>query len=203
MNRILIAGTAALVLVAGCAAVKQGGGDTRTGISAPLAEGETSPMAEGKRIGDPVKDLPIPFSGPIGSAVGVLAGLYFANRRGARIRKAGGLSTEPVTGWAGKVTGVEQVVQVASNVVRGIFEVGPEGSTVKRAWKAGLATAMASGLLLVPGVNDWVAVHSGSIGELMAALAVVLGAGTAGILGTEKALSVIKPVTEAPVPPTT
>jgi len=200
MRHQLVVGVALLLLMGGCAALPQGVSDTRAGLSTPLAEGEASPLTEGKRVGEPIKDLPIPFSGPIGSAVGVLAGLYFANRRGRKIRLAGGASTLPALGWAGDVTKAEAVLQTAANISTGIFEVGPDGSPQRRAWKTIVGTLAGSAVLAVPGVQDWLVAHADSVQEVATGVIGLLAMSTAGVLGAEKALSVVKPVAPTPTP---
>jgi len=190
MKLVIIAVAVALLAAGGC----QWFEDTKAGVTAPLAEGERSPLAEGQRLGDPIKSLPLPFAGPIGWAVGLLAGLYLANRRGAKLRAAAEGSDRPISGWLGQVTHLEQLIQTLANLAAGVFEIGPDGSVRKRSWKAIAGFAIPALALMVPGVRDWVTVNADSVTEVVSAVLAYLGIGTIGTLTAEKALSVVKPL---------
>lgn len=196
MRKIIFVGLLVFAF-AGCAAVKQGIDDYKTGKSTPLVNGEVAPSDQAHAIIDPLSGLPV-VGGFAPTAALVLTGL-FTFLRGRRIRQANGAVSTPATGFLGSNTGIETVVQTVSNIVAGAFEVGPDNSPWKRAWKVLLSTAIGGGTLAltVPAVKDFVVLHPG--------IALGISGASAIFAGLEKQLSIILPVapaTAAPAAPT-
>ena len=185
--RILLGVVLALFVFTGCAAIKQGISDYNTGKGTPLAEGELSPEAQAKAITLPLSGLPVVGGFAPTIAIG-LTGL-FTYLRGRRIRKSNGVSTVPATGFLGSTVGAEAVIQGVSNIIAGAFEVGPDNSPLKRAWKVFLSTAISgvSIALTVPSVKDFIIANPG--------IALGVSGMAAFMAGLEKQVSIIKPVT--------
>ena len=180
---VVIAMSIALI---GCASTQQAISDYTKGATTPLEENEISPSDSVQPIVSTVSMIPVVggFAPIIGTA---LAGLA-TWQRGRRIRKGKPSSQNPITGWMGNATGAETIVQSLANVVTGLFEVGKDGSAMKRAWKMGLTTALSigAGALTIPAVRDFVVQHP------------VIVAGITGLSalfgGLEKAVSTVLPV---------
>ena len=196
MNRHMGVAVAALLILGGCAAAKQAVEDTKAGLAAPVALGELSPMAQGRKEAEPLGSLP--YGTILVSVVGSLLGLWHANRKGQEARLGHvTVSTNPITGWLGSKVGLEGVVQGAANVAHFIFERGPDGTLFKRGWKGVVSFAIPALLLLVPGVRDWLLAHTTDVQDIVTRLIAYLGTGTVAVLAAEKGLSAVKPV--APV----
>lgn len=180
------------VVLVGCATTKQAVDDYKTGATTPLEAGELSPSESVRPIVSTVSVIPVVggFAPLIGT---VLAGLA-TWQRGRRIRKGKPQSQNPITGWIGDQAGLETLVQNAANVVTGLFEVGKEGSALKRAWKVGLTTTLSlgTGALAIPAVRDFV-VHNPSIAAVIVGLSSLFG-------GLEKAVSNVLPVAPEATP---
>ena len=180
-----------LSVLIGCGHIKQGIQDTKTGLSSPVEEGEKSPKDEAREITDIL--APIPY---VGTAVPVLIvplTFFFAWRRGRRIRKNLPVNKNPITGSWGQKVGLEAIVQEASNVIAGLFEVGKEGSGLRRVWKVGLALLFGLGTTAAasPDAQRFILSHPDVIA--------LIGALSAGFAGLEKKLSQVQPLLESPV----
>ncbi|MBI3319743.1 MAG: hypothetical protein HYZ89_04065 [Candidatus Omnitrophica bacterium] len=196
MSRHMGVAVTALLILGGCAAAKQAVEDTKAGLVAPVAPGELSPMAQGRKDAEPLGSLP--YGTILVSAVGSLLGLWHANRKGREARLGHvPVSTNPITGWLGSKVGLEGVVQGAANITHFIFERGPDGTLVKRGWKGVVSFAIPALLLLVPGVRDWLLAHATDVQDLVTRLIAYLGTGTVTVLAAEKGLSAVKPVAPA------
>lgn len=145
------------ILVAGCATIKQAKSDAEVGLTAPLEAGEVSPQEQASQVKDVLSAIPV--IGPYAGFLGPLLVGVFGWQRGRRIRKGKPSSDNPITGFLGQKAGIEAVIQQLVNVVQGLYEVGPDGSGIKRAWKTGLNTLLAvgAGSMLVPDVARFVA----------------------------------------------
>lgn len=192
MKRLFILMTILLVM-AGCAFTKQATTDYQTGQSTPLAAGEVSPQQKAEPIGATVSSLPIPFAGPIGAGVALIAGILFTWQRGVSIRKNNGL-VPPTSS-----TNVSGLIQDAATVFAGMFTTASttapttSGSAFQRVWKVALATIISGASIAVtqPAFASFLGSH-----PLISGLLVFIPSGIAGI---EKALSSIQPVVTVPV----
>lgn len=183
---------ATVFLLTGCAATKAAVEDYKTGATVPLETGEISPRESVQPIVESISGIPI--IGGYAPIIGALLAAIATWRRGRRIRKGKPTSENPITGWVGSKAGLETIVQSLANIVTGIFEVGKDGSWVKRAWKVGLSTVLSIGTaaVTIPAVRDAIAGNP-SIVIAVSGLAAVLG-------GLEKAFSSVLPVEkEGPV----
>lgn len=182
-NALLLCLAGALLFGAGCSVYK----DYQTGMDTPLAAGEISPKEAAKPIADAAGGLH-PLAGPIVLAALTVFGSW---KRGKRINAGIPSSSNPITNYWGIPGVLEKPIQNLSTVVRGLFEVGPEGSGLRRGWKVmvagGLAALLLPILLELPGVDRLIASHSELIG-------LILTAGTALIAGLEKKLSTVLPL---------
>lgn len=196
-------------IMAGCATTKQGVEDYKMGATTPLqpvidpATGqpvldmagnpvmEQSPRQSVQPIIDVVSGIPV-VGGYAPLIGGLLAGIA-TWRRGRRIRKSQSISMNPITGHWGSSIGLEGLVQNLSNIITGIFEVGKEGSGLKRGWKVGLSTALSigAGALTIPAVQDFV-VSNPNIAATIVGLSALFG-------GLEKEVSKVLPVPPKPV----
>lgn len=198
MKRIVVVGLIALTFV-GCASLKQAKDDVTTGYTAPLAEGEQSPLEKAQPIADATTSVvtttvPItaPFAMPINKLIAGAAALFFAWQRGRQIRKDQPVSTHPVTGFAGNQVGIESVVQAISTVSQGVTELFHEGSSAQHAWQ-GILTGVAGVFgttLAVPQIAAVVASHP----QIYLWIGGIAGA----VNFLQQALTKIKPVHPAP-----
>ncbi len=182
----IVAALALLVLVSGCKPVDnyQAGKDT------PLAQGEIGPTEQAKQDAAPIKGLPYGnVAYPIAAA---LLGIWYTERRGARIRQGLPPSARPSTGYLGeRVPVVETLAQTLTNFSTGLFTLfGKQDTGTQRAWKIavsfGLATLAAAPT--IPGFQEWLTGHANY------ALALVGLAGFFGAVNVE--LNKVKPVAE-------
>ena len=176
----------------GCAVFKQAKADYDTGKTTALAAGELSPRSAAEGLVEPIKPfLPTPLQPLAGFAVTALA-IFGTWKRGKRIRLEQPVSTNPIVGSWGQKLGLESVVQNVVTATRGAFEVGPEGSGVRRAWKVGVSVilALVAGVLVIPGAQTVVLSHP----EITGTLTLL----TSLIAGLEKEFSKVLPVAEAP-----
>lgn len=135
---------ALLFIAAGCAFFKQAASDYQLGRDTPLASGEVSPNQKTAVLAGTVSSIPyVNLATPL---ISLGAPFLFAWLRGRRLR-AENLPTneKPVTGNLGLAVGAEAIVQHLANVAAGLFEVGPNGSALKRGWK----TAVLGGLAVI------------------------------------------------------
>ncbi len=182
-NWIIVSG--ALLLSIGCASLNQAKQDYQTGKDVPLAENEISPEQQAKDLVDPIT----PILPQASYAVGFLAFL-FTWKRGRRLRKGQPITETPITGWLGNNLKLEWLVQRLADFRAGLFEVGPDGSSLKRGWKVALATMIGGSLATLPGFQD-------AIGAQPEATAVLTALLTALIAATEKQLSIVLPTAKA------
>ena|SRR3990167_10749598 len=170
----------------GCAALKQVHSDAQVGLTAPLEAGELSPQEQASEVTGILQAVPV--VGPFAPILGPLLVGIFGWQRGRRIRKALPVSSNPISGFLGNKVGIEAVIQQVTNVVEGLYEVGPENSGLKRAWKTGLNTLLAvgTGAMLVPDVQQFV-VNNPNIVVGLTSLAALFG-------GLEKEASKVLPV---------
>jgi len=197
---IIIAMFCALALV-GCATARQAVDDYQSGATAPLqttvnpTTGETvveqSPRASVQPIIDIVSGIPV-----VGGYAPLLGGLLaaFATwKRGRRIRKGKAVSPNPITGHWGQSIGIESLVQNLSQIITGAFEVGADGSGLKRGWKVGLSTALSlgAGAVMIPAVQDFI-IKTPSIAAAIIGLSALFG-------GLEKEVSKVLPLPPKPV----
>jgi len=110
-------------------------------------------------------------------------------RRGRRIRLGKTRSKNPITGEWGEKVGVEGLVQTAANFATAMFEVGPDGSGLKRTWKTVAAGSLAALLMTVPGIREWATAHAPAAAGIWTLV-------TAFVLGVEKELKKVLPVEE-------
>ncbi len=188
-----------ILFVAGCASIKQAKNDVEVGYTAPLADGEVTPLEQAQPIaatatGALVTALPIaaPFSIPIQGAIASAAGLFFAWQRGRNIRKNQTPSTSPITGFLGHTTGLESAIQSVATVASGVTELFKENSSAQHAWQGiltGLA-GVAGAAVAVPQVGAIVSAHP----EIYAWVGGIAGAANA----LQQALTQIKPIQPAP-----
>ncbi len=192
MNRYMGVAIAALLILGGCAAAKQAVEDTKAGLSAPVAPGELSPMAQGRKEAEPLGSLP--YGTILVSVIGSLLGLWHANRKGQEARLGHvPVSTNPITGWLGSKVGLEGIVQGAANIAHFIFERGPDGTLFKRGWKGLVSFAIPALLLLVPGVRDWLLAHATDVQDIVTRVIAYLGTGTVTMLAAEEGLRAFNP----------
>lgn len=149
----------AIVMLAGCALIKQGVSDYQAG-KAPVAEGEKSPQELASDIIGLINAVPV-VGNYSGALLPVLVG-FFTWRRGRdkRLGRPSGLT--PITGSLSTLGfgsfNLENIVKIATDTVHGAFEIGADGSAIKRSWKVFLSIALAltSGALFIPGVKEFV-----------------------------------------------
>lgn len=188
-----------LVTLVGCAQIEQARKDVEIGATTPLEEGEVAPQQQAHEVGGILSAIPV--VGPFASVLAPVLGTFFLWNRGRRIRKEKPHSTNPITGFFGNKIGLESFVQHLSNIFAGLYEVGPDGSVIKRGWKVGLSTlgSIAAAALTIPDVQALVIAHP----EYVAALTAV-----SGFLGgiekeTSKVLPLVPGITPTtPIPPT-
>jgi len=188
---------AVVFLITGCAFFKQAAEDYKTGRDVPLAAGEISPAQKAAAISTTASAIPyVNMAAPV-----LMVGLPFVFTwlRGRRIRKESlPVNANPITGAFGKSLGVEAVVQNLANVAAGMFEVGPNGSALKRGWKTALLGGL--GVFLAPEashlISQVIPVLQSNPPEWLAhlfngtALAVTIG----GLGMAEKWLSKVEPI---------
>jgi hypothetical protein len=200
MKRILVL-FAIVFALGGCAFFRQAADDYKTGRDTPLAAGEISPGQKAAALTTTASAIPyVNMATPV-----LMFGLpvLFTWLRGRRIRKENLPQNEnPITGRVGLKIGAEAIVQHLANVAAGMFEVGPNGSSLKRGWKTALLGGL--GVLLAPEAGqvlghiipvlqanppEWLAhLFNGSV------LAITLG----GLGMAEKWLSKVEPLKPEP-----
>ena len=127
---------AACLFVTGCAAFRQAGSDKSLSDQTPLSAGETSPQERANKIAGALASLPYGAGVVAVPVAGWALGWFFSWRRGRKLRlQKGVFSEKPLTGEVGKTSGLEALVQHVADVRAGAFEVGPDGSGLKRMWK--------------------------------------------------------------------
>ena len=199
MKRIMAIGFIVLFFT-GCAAFKQAKSDVEVGYTAPLAEGEITPLEQAQPIaatatGALITAVPIaaPFSIPIEGAIASVVGIFFAWQRGRSIRKNQAPSVNPITGFLGNKSGLESAIQSIATVVAGVTEFFKEGSSAQHAWQGiltGLA-GVAGTALAIPQVGAIVSANP----EIYAWVGGIAGVANA----LQQALTQIKPVQPAPI----
>lgn len=172
--------------------VAQSRQDYETGKTAEYVDDEVPPAQQAQGLVDTFKALP--YVGPFVPLALPFLVTFFTWKRGRRIRKGLLPSTHPVTGYAGASLKLEPLVQFLADLQAGAFEVGKDGSTLKRFWKVGLAGVLAAVIFSVHGVREFVTANSETIQELVGRLLLYAGGSVAAITATEKSLSIVKPV---------
>ena len=180
MKRVMLMVGLAVFLV-GCASVKQAVQDYKTGKASDTT-GVVSAQAE--QTGQIIKDLPVPYAGPIGAAVTFLVGTFLFWKRGVAIRKTGAAPVVPSTGMS-MFTSIEQF---AANVMAGVFTTttgtsSTASSVWQRIWKVALATVAGAGSLAVA-YPAFMTVLTGH--PVLESIFIAL---TSGVAGLEKGLS--------------
>lgn len=177
-----------VAVLSGCSLIQQAREDYTTGKVTPLSSGEVSPKDEANKVKDLIAMLP--FGEKAAPIAGGILTVWYTLVRGRRLRKGLPYSPMPATGFLGKFSGLEAVVQETSNMIRGAFEVGADNSAWKRAWKVGLASVL--GLASIASTNadfqTYLLAHP-DVGASIAGLAALFG-------GIEKQLSKVLPVNE-------
>lgn len=190
MKRAWIVIALSVLILGGCAAAKQAGEDLKTGLTAPLEQGETAPKDSARSLTDIMSAIPyVNVAAPV--ALPVLT-WFFAWKRGRRIRKGLPTSANPITGKFGQQAGLEALVQHVSDVVAGITEVGKDGSGLKRAWKVGVITlgGLLGTALALPSVQEFLVAHP----DIIASITLI----SSTLAGFEKKLSQVLPVDKQP-----
>lgn len=185
---ILISG---LLFTAGCAAAYD---DKKLSDSTPLAQGERSPYERGISVAQPLAGLPYGAGIVAVPIVGTAIGWLLSWRRGRRIRLAQAPSVHPITGTIGKTTGIEGLIQHLADLRAGLFEVGPEGSGLKRSWKMALIGTLATSIApsLIPLVHGVATQITANPPEWLNGVPLVLAISGLGYL--EKQLSKVLPL---------
>lgn len=153
--------------LAGCSLIRQGIEDYNVGKSTILVEGEQSPQDTAQQLVDLIKVIPI-----VGNysrfLLPVLVG-FLTWKRGRRIREGRGIETS-ITGNLGTSIAIgkfnlEGLVKIATDTIHGAFEIGKDGSAVKRTWKVWLSLILAgiSGALFIPGVKEFLSTNLKSV----------------------------------------
>lgn len=182
---VIVVGLAFLI---GCAAFKQAKADYDVGKSTPVEEREVTPLQSAHSLIDPLTPfLPVPFQPIAGVLIGGLT-LFGTWQRGRRIRKTLPVSANPITGSWGQKIGLETIVQQVAATAQGLFEVGPENSGLRRAWKVVMAVILT--ILALPPLQTFLLAHPAQLGTFTAVLA--------GIAGLEKELSRVLPIQTPP-----
>lgn len=193
------------VVAIGCKQVEQAKEDLTAGLNTPLemtVDPLTNKVTVEKAPADQAKEMTaivsmIPYVGPFAPALTPLLVGFFAWRRGRKLRSKMPTSTNPITGAFGPKIGVgavnlENTVQVVTDMFKGVYEVGADGSALKRGWKTALSTVLAlvGGALLIPQVKDFVFDHS--------TIVAVIAFGSAFFSALEKKLQDVLPHVPAP-----
>lgn len=187
-----------LMAVSGCGFLQQAKDDYRTGKETPYQTDEITANQKAAALAGTISSVPY---ANVASPVILLLGPYiFTWLRGRRIRQQNlEPHPNPITGNLGKSIGAEALIQHLANVAAGMFEVGEQGSVIKRGWKGALLAGL--GVLVAPEVAqvihnsilpvlqntppDWLAhLFNGSI------LALTIG----GLAAAEKWLSKVQPL---------
>lgn len=175
MKKTLFALTLVLA-VAGCAYLRIAKQDYDLGKTTPLAENEIAPVDAAKHDAEPVKSLP--YGNLAYPVIAAVLGAWYTKRRGTRIRL--GKQPKPVNA---------SMLQPVADIFKGLFEIGPDNSALKRGWKVILAAGagVAATALTVPQFQAFLADHP-------QAGAVLVGV-AAGLAAIEKELSKVNDAT--------
>ena len=136
-----------LLFGAGCRTFAQHVADIRLSEATPAGPGETSIEQKAADFARPLGSLPWgagAIAVPLG---GFLIAKVLNDLRGRKIRlqqMALAPTDKPITGVLGNAVGVESVVQFLADLSASLFEVGTDGSVVKRGWKAFMYTVLGS-----------------------------------------------------------
>lgn len=191
MKNKLLLGISLIFLLIGCTTIKQGIEDYKLGKNTAISEGEKSPEELASGVIDLVKALPI-----VGNYSGVLLPVligFFTWKRGKKLRSGEGTTTEPISGIFGSKIGIgafnlENGFQLVTDIFKGLYEIGPDGSGLKRSWKilVSIVLAIFSSMLLIPQAKDFI-FNNGTVISVIGFLSAVLG-------GIEKKLQEVKPL---------
>lgn len=195
-----------LMAVAGCGFLQQAKEDYRTGKETPYQTDEITANQKAAVLAGTVSSIPYAnFASP---AILFFGPYIFTWLRGRRIRQQNlEPHPNPITGNLGKSIGAEALIQHFANVAAGIFEVGPQGSVIKRGWKGALLAGI--GVLVAPEAAQ--VIHNAVLPALQntppdwlehlfngSVLALTIG----GLAAAEKWLSKVqplKPVNQLPI----
>ena len=154
--------SAIVVMVGGCAVLKQAKSDYSVGESTPVAVGETSPSDVATSIVQPVVPfIPVPLQ-PLAGIATLAVTAFLTWKRGRTIRLGKTPTLAPETNWiAGTLTAV-------GDVFKGIYEVGPDGSALKRTWKTAISTVigLVGVAVTVPAAKAFILGHPDIVGLL-------------------------------------
>lgn len=127
--------------VAGCAFFKQAGQDYQTGKTTPLAQGEVSPQQQSATLTNTISGIPyVNIAAPF---IAIGAPFIFVWLRGRRLRQAQIAAAPGTTAVITHPTMVDDVLSFLSTIQNGLFEVGPDGSALKRGWKMTILSSLA------------------------------------------------------------
>lgn len=136
----------AVLLVSGCSFFKQAQSDYQLSKNTPYAEGEVTIEQKTQVLTGTISA--IPYANLATPLLALGAPFILSWLRGRRLRYENmPINEKPITGSIGRAVGLEAIVQHLANVAAGLFEVGANGSSLKRGWKvtllAGLGVALA------------------------------------------------------------
>jgi hypothetical protein len=178
----------ALVLAfGGCAFFKQAKEDYQLGKATPYVAGEVTVDDQAHALTGTVSGIPyVNLATPL---VALTAPMFFFWLRGRRIRKQAVNQDGTAEGSSSLHFGVNEILNIASDLQRGIFEMGADGSSLKRGWKMALLTT--AGFALAPEIGHMIPFIQAHHPAWMDG---VILSGLVGLLAAaEKALSKLKP----------
>lgn len=169
-----------LTIILGCGFIKTAKDDYNTNVNTPLRAGEVSPQEQTKSLVDSLAG--IPYVGMSAPFILLLGPAFFGWLRGRRLRreKLGALTV------TGEPTMTDMLLQILNDIRLGVFEFGPDGSSLKRGWKMAVLGIIASALapeiskLIIPFITHH---HPAWVNDTM--IATIVGV----LAGLEKKLS--------------
>lgn len=178
----------ALILAfGGCAFFKQAKEDYQLGKNTPYAAGEVTVETQAHAATATASGIPyVNLAAPL---IALGAPSFFFWLRGRRIRKQKLTPDGAVEQSSGLHFGVNEILKVAGDLQRGLFEVGPDGSSVKRGWKISLITT--AGLLLAPEIGHLIPLLQAHHPAWMDGMVLITITGL--LAAAEKALSKLRP----------
>lgn len=160
-----------VLLVGGCAWVREQLGYHNVSKATPLTQGERSPSDRAKDDASPLAAIPV-WGGALAMVASFVLGKIYEVQRGKSIVKGTPATASPVN----------PIVKAVAGISSAVFEIGADGSAVKRSWKAMASGLLAYGLTLIPMIHAWAATNNTKFGATLLTLSAL-------ILGAEKALS--------------
>lgn len=135
----------AVLLLGGCAFFQQRAEDYRVGRDTPYAAGETTIDDQTRTLVNALSGIPyVNFAAPF---LLILAPPFLRMIRGHRIRKREGAPDDPK-----EPTPINRGLSILSGLRSYLFDVGPDGSKLKRGWKVALLTYV--GALVAPHIGS-------------------------------------------------